>query len=111
MSAPPPYIPPNALFTSVKASAINVAGPLMVDTLKVSDAVSGTVVLSSGQASVGSLALTSEERVFVTSNGGTTGTIGALAVSTTMGSFVVSSSVATDNATVSWLVVSGSGFA
>lgn len=118
MSVPPPYIPPNALFTSVKASAISVDGPVAADALSIT-ANAGKVSLVAGVATVGGLALTANDRVFVVSGGtGATGTGGALAVSglvtglqTTGPSFTVKSSFANDVSSVSWFVVGSPNFA
>lgn len=125
MSAPPPFIPPNALFTSVKAQVVSVDGPITANgltatdgTIKVSKA--GTVTLVAGAATVSGLALTFDERVFVVSDGSTgQASSGALTVTVintvasmaTTGSFVVRSSSAVDTSKVNWFLVGSNKFA
>lgn len=126
MSAPPPYIPPNALFTTIKAQSISVDGSVLADnliatdgTIKVSKA--GTVTMVAGHATVTGLALTFDERVFVVSTGNSaTGTFGGLAVTAvttttslapTSGSFVVKSDVPADASKVHWFLVDSNNFA
>lgn len=118
MSVPTPYIPPNALFTAVKASTLSVADVVQVGRLDVTES-AGTVTLNSGVATVGGLALTANDQVFVVSGGaGVSGTGGSLCVSSlttgyqsTGPSFTVKSTFAGDNSTVAWFVVGSPNFA
>lgn len=124
MSAPPPYIPPNALFTTIKAESISVdgvvaAGALTATTGTVKVSKAGTVALVAGTATVSGLALTADEKVFVVSNGSYGQSSGALAVTTlntttslapTSGSFVVRSNNILDTSSVSWFMVGSNNF-
>ncbi len=124
MSAPPPYIPSNALFTAVKAQTISVDGNVAADTFTAADGTikvskAGSVTLVAGAATVSGLALTSDERAFVVSNGSYGQSSGALAVTVTTtttslaptsGSFVVRSNNILDTSKVNWFLVGSDNF-